>query len=60
MCHGNGQQILRNIFPVVQRLIVGVRPVKIKVLVKLAIRAGIGKVNRFVRFHSNKYLHQRK
>ena len=60
VCHGNGQQPLCNVFPVVQRFIVDICPVEIVILIEPSIRAGIGEVHRFIRLHSNKDLHQRK
>ena len=56
MCHRDGEQILRNVLPVVQRLIVGVSPMEIEVLIELTVRSGIRKINRFIRLHGNENL----
>lgn len=40
-------------------LVVEVRPVEIIVRIKLAVRAGIGEIQGFVRLHGHKNLHQR-
>ena len=41
VCHRDGKQILCNVLPVVQRLIVGICPVKVKIFVELSVRTGI-------------------
>ena len=58
VCHRDGEQILGNILPVVQRLIIGVSPMEVEVFVEHSIRAGIGKINRLIRLYGNKNLHQ--
>ena len=58
--HRDGKQILCNVLPVVQRLVVGVRPVEVKVFVELSVRAGVGKIDCFIRLHGNKNLHKGK
>lgn len=44
MCHGYGGQLFCHFFPVVDRLVVGICPVEVEVGVKLAIYAGVGKI----------------
>ena len=58
VCHRDGEQILRNVLPVVQRLIVGISPMEVEILVKYPLRAGIGKINCLIRLHGNENLHQ--
>ena len=60
MRHGDGQQIRCDPVPIVDRLVVGVSPVKVKVLVKFPFGAGIGKIQRFCRLHRHKNLNQGK
>ena len=60
VCHGNGQQRGSNALPVIDRLIIEVSPVEIVIRVEFSIRAGIGKVERFLRIHGHKNLNQRK
>ena len=59
MRHRNGQKCRCNVFPVVHRLVIEVRPMEIVAGVELSFRAGIGKVDRFFRVHGHKNLHQR-
>jgi len=59
MCHRDRQKCRCNVFPVVHRLVVEVRPMEIVAGVELSFRAGIGKVDRFFRVHGHKNLHQR-
>ena len=56
--HRDGEQILRNVLPVVQRLIVGISPMKVEILVKHSVWAGISKINCLIRLHGNENLHQ--
>ena len=59
MRHRDRQKCRCNVFPVVHRLVVEVRPMEIVAGVELSFRAGIGKVDRFFRVHGHKNLHQR-
>ncbi|MPM55060.1 hypothetical protein SDC9_101845 [bioreactor metagenome] len=58
--HGNGKQFFRNILPVIQRFVVEVSPMKVKILIELAVRTGIGEIECFRRLHGDKDLNQRK
>ena len=49
---------MRNVLPVVQRLIVGISPMKVEILVKHSVWAGISKINCLIRLHGNENLHQ--
>ena len=57
--HRDGEQVGGDGLPVIHRLVVEVRPVKIVVRIKLAVRAGIGEIQGFVGLHGHKDLHQR-
>ena len=60
MGHGNGKQVLHNLLPVVQVLVVEIGPVKVEVLVEDSVGAGVGEIHRFIRLHGNENLNQRK
>ena len=60
MCHRDGKQVFGNVLPVVQRLIVGISPMEVEILVKYPLRAGIGKINCLIRLHGDENLHQGK
>ena len=57
--HGNAQQQLHHIEPVVHRFVVEVRPMELEFLVERAVRARIGEVLRLLRRHGHEYLHER-
>ena len=59
MRHGDGQQLGGNLFPIVDWLVVEVRPVEVIIGVKFAIGTGVGEVNGFFRVHCHKNLHKR-
>ena len=57
--HWNGEEHRCNLFPVIDRLIVGVCPMEVIVSIEPATLPRIGKVKRFFRVHRHKDLHQR-
>lgn len=60
MGHGDGEQGLRHILPVVHRFVVDVRPMEVEIPVEAAVRAGVGKVHGLLRGHGDKNLDQGK
>ena len=60
MCHRDRQQCGGDPFPVVDRLVVEISPMEVIIRIELAVRAGIGKIQRFIRIHGDKNLNQRK
>ena len=59
MRHGDGQQLGGNLFPIVDWLVVEVRPVEVIIGVEFAIGTGVGEVDGFFRVHCHKNLHKR-
>ena len=60
MRHRNRQQGGSNHLPVINRVIIKIRPMEEKVRIKLSVRTRIGKIQGFLRIHCNKNLNQRK
>ena len=60
MCHRDGQERAHNLIPVINRLVIKVRPMEIKRRIESAVRSRIGEVQRFFGSHSHKNLYQRK
>ena len=58
MCHRDAEQLCDHLFPIIDRLIVEIRPMKMKVRLKTPIRSGICKIKTLFRIHRNKNLHQ--
>ena len=58
MCHRDAEQLCDHLFPIIDRIIVEIRPMKMEVRLKTSIRSGICKIKGLFRIHRNKNLHQ--
>ena len=59
MRHRNREQTIGHPVPLVHRLIVHIRPVKIEIRIKFAVGTRICEVQSLFRIHRDKNLHQR-
>ena len=56
--HGDGQQLGGNLFPIVDWLVVKIRPVEVVIGVEFSVGTGVGEVDGFFRVHCHKNLHK--
>ena len=60
MSHRDRKQCRPDLLPIIYRLIVKICPMKIEILVKFALRTGVGKIKCLIRIHRDKYLYKGK